>query len=181
MRSGQARTASAAARALWEFPNDQRSPKFYDKRVIRKFAELKRLLDERQAAFGAGPFALGYALPYALGLRASLPMELSVIPLSLVPLAFASAIIRYRLMDVEVIVKRSIVYAAVVLSIFTIYATGPSTATTTAPTYRVGNRLLNDVVTDQLTDGGHLRSLHRWVVAVPGQRVRQVARVAFPP
>jgi two-component system, NtrC family, sensor kinase len=74
-------------------------------------------------AFGAGPFALGYALPYALGLRASLPMELSVIPLSLVPLAFASAIIRYRLMDVEVIVKRSIVYSAVVLAIFTIYAT----------------------------------------------------------
>ena len=74
-------------------------------------------------AFGAGPFALGYALPYALGLRVSLPMELSVIPLSLVPLAFASAIIRYRLMDVEVIVKRSLVYTAVVLAIFTIYAT----------------------------------------------------------
>ena len=74
-------------------------------------------------AFGAGPFALGYAMPYALGLRVSMPMELSVIPLSLVPLAFASAIIRYRLMDVEVIVKRSIVYTAVVLAIFTIYAT----------------------------------------------------------
>ena len=74
-------------------------------------------------AFGAGPFAIGYALPYALGLRASLPMELSVIPLSLVPLAFASALIRYRLMDVEVIVKRSLVYTAVVLAIFTIYAT----------------------------------------------------------
>ena len=74
-------------------------------------------------AFGAGPFAFGYALPYALGLRASLPMELSVIPLSLVPLAFASALIRYRLMDVEVIVKRSLVYTAVVLAIFTIYAT----------------------------------------------------------
>ena len=74
-------------------------------------------------AFGAGPFALGYALPYALGLRASLPMELSVIPLSLVPLAFASALIRYRLMDVEVIAKRSLVYTAVVLAIFTIYAT----------------------------------------------------------
>jgi hypothetical protein len=74
-------------------------------------------------AFGAGPFALGYALPYALGLRVPVPMELSVIPLSLVPLAFASAIIRYRLMDVEVIVKRSLVYTAVVLAIFTIYAT----------------------------------------------------------
>jgi PAS domain S-box-containing protein len=74
-------------------------------------------------AFGAGPFAIGYALPYALGLRASLPMELSVIPLSLVPLAFASALVRYRLMDVEVIVKRSLVYTAVILAIFTIYAT----------------------------------------------------------
>jgi two-component system NtrC family sensor kinase len=74
-------------------------------------------------AFGAGPFAFGYALPYALGLRASLPMELSVIPLGLVPLAFASALIRYRLMDVEVIVKRSLVYTAVILAIFTIYAT----------------------------------------------------------
>ncbi|HKY23141.1 MAG TPA: ATP-binding protein [Vicinamibacterales bacterium] len=74
-------------------------------------------------AFGAGPFAFGYALPYALGLRASLPMELSVIPLGLVPLAFASALIRYRLMDVEVIVKRSLVYMAVILAIFTIYAT----------------------------------------------------------
>ncbi len=74
-------------------------------------------------AFGAGPFAIGYALPYALGFRMSLPMELSVVPLSLVPLAFASALIRYRLMDVEVIVKRSLVYTAVILAIFTIYAT----------------------------------------------------------
>jgi PAS domain S-box-containing protein len=74
-------------------------------------------------AFGAGPFAVGYALPYTLGLRASLPMELSVIPLSLIPLAFASALVRYRLMDVEVIVKRCLVYTAVVLAIFTIYAT----------------------------------------------------------
>ena len=74
-------------------------------------------------AFGAGPFAFGYALPYALGLRTSLPMELSVIPLSLIPLAFVSALVRYRLMDVEVIVKRSLLYTAVILAIFTIYAT----------------------------------------------------------
>ena len=74
-------------------------------------------------AFGAGPFGVGYALPYALGLRMTLPMELSVIPLGLIPLAFASALIRYRLMDVEVIVKRSLVYVSVVLAIFTIYAT----------------------------------------------------------
>ena len=63
-------------------------------------------------ALGAGPFAFGYALPYALGVEPSLPMQLSAIPLSLIPLAYASAIVRYRLLDVEVIVKRALVYAA---------------------------------------------------------------------
>ena len=37
-------------------------------------------------------------------------MELSAIPLGFIPLAFASAIVRYRLMDVEVILKRLLVY-----------------------------------------------------------------------
>lgn len=73
-------------------------------------------------AFGATPFALGYALPYALGVQPSLPMELSAIPLSLIPLAYASAIVRYRLMDIEVIVKRALVYAAALSAIVVIYA-----------------------------------------------------------
>src|SRR5688500_4080314 len=73
-------------------------------------------------ALGAGPFALGYALPYALGVEPSLPMQLSAIPLSLIPLAYASAIVRYRLMDIEVIVKRALVYAAALSAIVVIYA-----------------------------------------------------------
>jgi len=73
-------------------------------------------------ALGAGPFALGYALPYALGVQPSLPMQLSAIPLSLIPLAYASAIVRYRLMDIEVIVKRALVYAAALSAIVVIYA-----------------------------------------------------------
>jgi len=72
-------------------------------------------------AFGAGPFAFGYALPYALGVTPSLPMQLSAIPLSLIPLAYASAIVRYRLMDVEVIVKRALVYSAVLSAVVVMY------------------------------------------------------------
>jgi PAS domain S-box-containing protein len=73
-------------------------------------------------ALGAAPFALGYALPYAVGIQPSLPMQLSAIPLSLIPLAYASAIVRYRLMDIEVIVKRGLVYAAALSAIVVIYA-----------------------------------------------------------
>ena len=73
-------------------------------------------------ALGAGPFAFIYALPYALGAQMSLPMQLSVIPLGLIPLAYASAIVRYRLMDIEVIVKRALVYAAALLAVVAIYA-----------------------------------------------------------
>ena len=48
-------------------------------------------------------------------------MQLSAIPLSLIPLAYASAIVRYRLMDVEVIVKRALVYAAVLSAVVAMY------------------------------------------------------------
>ena len=73
------------------------------------------------AVLGGLPFTLGYALPYALGFDPALGLELTAVPLGLIPLAFASAIIRYRLRDVEVIVKRSVVYAVVVAAMIGIY------------------------------------------------------------
>ena len=73
-------------------------------------------------AIGAGPFALAYALPHAAGFRVPPPLDFLAIPLSLVPLAFASAIVRYRLLDVEVIVKRSLMYAAMASAILVMYA-----------------------------------------------------------
>ena len=66
---------------------------------------------------GIAPFALGYAVPWSMGVEPSLPMQLSAVPLSLIPLAYASAIVRYRLMDVEVIVKRALVYAAALAAV----------------------------------------------------------------
>ncbi|MFA5911028.1 MAG: ATP-binding protein [Vicinamibacterales bacterium] len=74
-------------------------------------------------ALGAVPFALGYAIPFALGVDPSIPMDLSAIPLGFVPLAFASAIIRYRLMDVEIILKRLLIYTSAVAAIVAIYVT----------------------------------------------------------
>jgi two-component system NtrC family sensor kinase len=67
-------------------------------------------------ALGAAPFALGYALPWALGFNPPFALQLTAIPLGLVPLAFASAIVRYRLRDVEVIVKSTLAYGAFLVS-----------------------------------------------------------------
>jgi hypothetical protein len=73
-------------------------------------------------ALGGLPFVLAYAVPFAAGLDPWRRMELLVLPLGLVPLAFASAVVRYRLMDVEVIVKRGVFYAAAIAAIAAIYA-----------------------------------------------------------
>ena len=66
------------------------------------------------------PFALTYALPWALGFDTA-RLDLTSIPLILIPLAFASAIVRYRLRDVEVIIKRGMVYTVAVSAMIAIY------------------------------------------------------------
>jgi two-component system, NtrC family, sensor kinase len=119
--------------------------------LSRAFGHVRSVTARRQlrwivwgTALGALPFALGYAVPWALGLTPSLPMELSAVPLSLVPLAFASAIVRYRLMDVEVIVRRMLVWAAAVGAIVGLYV------------------VLLRVATDGLSSGNG----QQWVIAV---------------
>ncbi len=97
--------------------------------LARALTEVRSITGRRQlrwiawgTALGGAPFALGYALPFAFGVDATLPMQLSAIPLGLIPLAYACAIVRYRLMDIEVIVKRALVYAAALAAIVAIYA-----------------------------------------------------------
>jgi PAS domain S-box-containing protein len=97
--------------------------------LARALIEVRSITGRRQlrwiawgTALGGAPFAMGYALPFALGVEASWPMRLSAIPLGLVPLTYACAIVRYRLMDIEVIVKRALVYAAALAAIVGIYA-----------------------------------------------------------
>ncbi len=71
--------------------------------------------------FGAGPFVAGYVVPFVLGVEPPRGMEYTAALLGFVPLAFASAIVRYRLMDVEVIIKRGLAWAAAGAAIGAIY------------------------------------------------------------
>ena len=97
--------------------------------LFRTFREITSVTARRQlrwiawgTALGAGPFAFGYALPWALGADPPMALQLTAIPLGLVPLTFASAIVRYRLRDVEVIVKRGLAYAAFLAASVALYA-----------------------------------------------------------
>ncbi|HUJ96384.1 MAG TPA: ATP-binding protein [Terriglobales bacterium] len=56
------------------------------------------------------PFTVFYVVPYMLGLLPSSAMKISVLSLGLIPLTFGYAIFRYRLMDVDLIFKRGMIY-----------------------------------------------------------------------
>ncbi|HXZ40032.1 MAG TPA: ATP-binding protein [Terriglobales bacterium] len=56
------------------------------------------------------PFTLFYVLPYLTGALPTPGMKISVLSLGVLPLTFGYAIFRYRLMDVDLIFKRGMVY-----------------------------------------------------------------------
>ncbi len=97
--------------------------------LVRAFREIASVTGRRQlrwiawgTALGAGPFALGYALPWAFGANPPMEIQLTAVLLGVVPLTFACAIVRYRLRDVEVIVKRGFAYTAFLAAAVALYA-----------------------------------------------------------
>jgi PAS domain S-box-containing protein len=67
------------------------------------------------------PFALLYALPYFLGFIPPSWMKFSALSLVFLPLTFGYAIVRYRLMDVDIIFRRGIAYTLATAAIVGIY------------------------------------------------------------
>ncbi|MGA3238882.1 MAG: ATP-binding protein [Bryobacteraceae bacterium] len=66
---------------------------------------------------GILPFAALYVLPYMLGVVPNEYMKLSVYSLILLPLSLAYAIVRYRLMDVDILFRRGYAYTLATLCV----------------------------------------------------------------
>ncbi len=67
------------------------------------------------------PFAALYAIPYFLGFIPNSWMNLSALSLVFLPVTFGYAIVRYRLMDVDVIFRRGIAYTLATATIVALY------------------------------------------------------------
>jgi len=70
---------------------------------------------------GTVPFLLLYIVPYFWGVTPQVWMKLSAVTLALIPLCFGYAIIRYRLMDVDIIFRRGLAYTAAGSSVLAVY------------------------------------------------------------
>src|SRR3979409_592895 len=64
------------------------------------------------------PYTLFYVVPYLL---VGTGMKVSVLSLGLLPLTFGYAIFRYRLMDVDLIFKRGVVYTLAAAAVVGMY------------------------------------------------------------
>ncbi|HXP85898.1 MAG TPA: ATP-binding protein [Bryobacteraceae bacterium] len=73
------------------------------------------------ALAGILPFALFYAVPYMFGVAPGHAMNLAVLSLPLIPLTWAYAILRYRLMDVDIIFQEGYVYTLATLAVLAIF------------------------------------------------------------
>jgi two-component system NtrC family sensor kinase len=94
--------------------------------LLRVFTLLRRRHDEAEpekqvrwvalgVTVGVAPFLLLAVLPRALGYELQWLSTASIVPLALIPLAFAYAILKWRLWDVEIFVREALATTASVL------------------------------------------------------------------
>ena len=123
--------AGEDAAALWAIVEaiDRAEPLYFAVYFTLAFAVLvdsyrrtRGLVPRRQVkwllwgtAAGVFPFLAFYALPFALGREPGLALELAGYgPLALIPLSLAYAVVKHRLMDVELMFRRALGYVLAV-------------------------------------------------------------------
>src|ERR1700675_4119168 len=70
---------------------------------------------------GTVPFTVLYIVPFVMDLGPRGWMQFSAVSLVLIPLCFGYAVIRYRLMDVDIIFKRGLAYTAATAGVAVVY------------------------------------------------------------
>jgi two-component system, NtrC family, sensor kinase len=93
--------------------------------LIRRFVISKNTVARQQlkwvvwgSTLAIAPFTLLYSIGYVLGDEtAGAFTDLAIVPLILIPLSLGYSVVRYRLMDVELVVRRAAVYAFTTLAI----------------------------------------------------------------
>lgn len=69
------------------------------------------------------PYLLLQSVPRLLGVTSGPSADLALFPLALIPISFAWAMYRYRLMDVDILFKRGVVYALAGVLVIGLYVT----------------------------------------------------------
>jgi PAS domain S-box-containing protein len=92
--------------------------------LVRRFVISKNTVARQQlkwvvwgSVLAVAPFSLLYAIGYIAGETAGPLTDLAILPLILIPLSLGYSVVRYRLMDVELVVRRAAVYAVTTLAI----------------------------------------------------------------
>jgi PAS domain S-box-containing protein len=70
------------------------------------------------SALALTPFTLFYVVPFVFGIQTPNWLTyVAILPLILIPLTFGNSVVRYRLMDVDIVVRRAAVYALTTVAI----------------------------------------------------------------
>ncbi len=78
----------------------------------------------RGTVLAIGPYTVFYVIPYLLGALPTSAMKISVLSLVFLPVTWGYAIVRYRLMDVDIIFKRGVSYTLATAAIVVAYFVG---------------------------------------------------------
>ncbi|HKQ19633.1 MAG TPA: GAF domain-containing sensor histidine kinase [Candidatus Eisenbacteria bacterium] len=97
--------------------------------LYRASRRLELARERRQAKWllwgitlGVTPYAFLYIAPGLVGLPPLIPLELARLATITIPIAFTFAVAKYRFLDIDIIIRRSIIYALLAGALAAIYA-----------------------------------------------------------